>query len=49
MAISTNEKLEIYRLNLTRYEANGDTDKADVERRLIARLEREMASQKARD
>lgn len=42
MAISTNEKLEIYRRNLTRYEANGDTDKADVERRLIARIEREM-------
>ncbi len=41
MAISKEEKLEIYRKNLERYEANGDKDKADVQRRLIARIEAE--------
>lgn len=41
MAISKEEKLEIYRKNLERYEINGDKEKAGVQRRLIARIESE--------
>lgn len=41
MAISKEQKLSIYRANLKRYEDEGDTDKADVQRRLIKRIEQE--------
>ncbi|PYE82576.1 hypothetical protein [Pseudoroseicyclus aestuarii] len=39
MAISKDELLVIYRRNLKRYGAEGDADKAEIERQLIARIE----------
>ena len=41
MAISKEEKLEIYRASLAKYEEEGDVDKAAVQRRLIKRIEAE--------
>ncbi|MGC0225134.1 hypothetical protein [Pseudooceanicola nitratireducens] len=41
MSKPMNELVEIYKRNLARYEAEGDVEKAEVEKRLIARLERE--------
>ena len=32
-------KLEIYRANLARYDADGNEEQAAIERRLIARME----------
>ncbi|SCZ73367.1 hypothetical protein SAMN04488118_11710 [Epibacterium ulvae] len=46
MAISLPEKIAIYRRNLVRYEQEGDAEKVEVQRRLIARLENELASRK---
>lgn len=37
--------LPIYRRNLEKYEADGDDEKADIQRRLIARLEKRAAEQ----
>jgi len=34
-------RLAIYRAALARYEADGDTDRADIQKRLIARVEAE--------
>jgi hypothetical protein len=36
VAISLTEKLEIYRRALARYEAAGDLERADIQRRMIA-------------
>lgn len=41
MAISKADKLAIYRKNLKRYEDEGDTEKVEVQKRLIARIEAE--------
>ncbi|SCZ60017.1 hypothetical protein SAMN04488118_10420 [Epibacterium ulvae] len=49
MAISLPEKIAIYHRNLVRYEQEGDTEKIEVQRRLIARLENELASRKGAD
>jgi len=46
MAISTEEKLEIYRRNLSRYQAEGDAEKCEIQQRLIERIEREASSKK---
>lgn len=40
MALSKQEKLAIYERNLAAYEAEGDEEKAAVERRLIDRIKR---------
>ncbi len=49
MAIPLSEKIKIYRLSLSQYEQENDAEKVDVQRRLIARLENELASQKGAD
>lgn len=36
---STQELLAIYRRVLARYEAEGQTERADIQKRLIARME----------
>lgn len=41
MAKSADEIIGIYKRNLARYEAEGETEKIAVEKRLIARLEKE--------
>ena len=44
MKPTPDELLPIYRRSLAAYEADGDTERADVQRRLIARLELEAAN-----
>jgi hypothetical protein len=46
MAISKEQKLEVYRKNLARYEADGDNEKAAIQRRLIARIEAQPGGKK---
>lgn len=41
--ISNDEKLEIYRLNLRRYESEGREEQAEIQRRLIKKLEAQHA------
>lgn len=41
MAISRDKRLSIYRRVLALYVARGDLEKADIQRRLIARAEAE--------
>ena len=41
MALSKEQKLEIYRQNLKRYEEEGKTDLVEVQCRLIKRIEDE--------
>ena len=48
MQLSTEQKLEIYRRSLREYEASGDP-KAEVQKRLIARLEEELRLEKLED
>lgn len=42
MAKSKGDTIAIYQRNLERYEAEGDEEKVAVERRLIARLEKDV-------